>query len=212
MEPNGGGSWRPNQGDDNGQQLANSPTQAQTTATPDIPAPVSAYDGYDLTAPLGSTVAQEPEIEEVKWEASEYIQHDKDAVWFIALAAIAAILFFAAILLKQWTFAMLVIAMTASVVVYARRPPRTLHYHLGERHFSIEGKEYTYSDFKAFGVVQDGPLHMVTLVPRKRFAPPLSMYFDESDGEAIVDILGLHMPLKEFKPDAFDALVRKLRF
>lgn len=173
----------------------------------------STYDGYDLTEPqIPNDTKTVPSVSEVSWEASEYIQHDKDISWFIILSAIAFVLFGVALFFKQWTFAALVIAMTAAIIVYARRPPRTLHYKLGLHNFSIEGKPYSYSDFRAFGLSQEGPLHMVTLLPLKRFSPPVSMYFEEQDGEQIVDILAVHMPMEKLKPDFFDDLVRKLRF
>lgn len=210
MQPSNGGYWRPNDADDSQAQpqteVAAQPQSAENTQF------TSAYDGYELTAPQQLQNQQAIPADEVEWEASEYIQHDKDAGWFIILLAAATTLFFIALLFSQWTFALLVVAMTASIIVYARRPPRILHYHMGPNDFAIEGREYSYKDFKAFGITKEGPLHMITLIPRKRFMPPVTMYFEEKDGEKIVDILGLHMPLEKIKPDMFDDLVRKLRF
>ncbi len=189
---------------------------SQADSTPpeaDQPQPFpSAYSGYGLSE-VPSDVDDHPKvIDEVQWDASEYVQHDKDASWFIILTGITALLLGAAVFLRQWTFAALIIAMAVAIVVYARRPPRTLHYRLSHEDFSIEDKDYSYNDFKAFSLSQDGPLHTVTLLPRKRFSPPVSMYFAEEDGEQIVDILATHMPLEPIKHDIFDDFVRKLRF
>lgn len=206
MQPSSGGFWQPGNTND---AASEEQPEAQSTITPKRS--VSAYSGYELTEPEQKP-APAPVVAEVEWEASEYIQHDKDAGWFIILGTVAIIIFSIALMFRQWTFAALVIAMTVAIIVYARRPPRILHYKLGLQNFSIENKDYYYKDFKAFGVTRDGPLHMITFLPRKRFSPPVSMYFDEEDGEQIVDILAGHMPMQPLKHDLFDEFVRKLRF
>lgn len=209
MQPSNGGFWHPNNPEN-----SSAKTEGQSSLDERAVAPPSKYEGYDLAnpAPAIPVVDPLPTTPGLKWEASEYIQHEKDIGWFIILIAIAATLFGLALLFRQWTFAPLVIAMTVSIIVYARRPPRILRYELSADHFSIEDRTYPYHDFKAFSLTKDGPLHMITLIPRKRFAPPVSMYFEEKDGEQIVDIVGSHMPLEPARHDLFDELVRKLRF
>lgn len=212
MQSSNGSFWHPNNPD----SPENSSSGMGDKSSPDerVGVSPSKYEGYELANPVPPVIVVEPidSTPELTWEASEYIQHEKDLGWFVILIAIAASLFGLAILFRQWTFAPLVIAMTAAIIVYARRPPRTLRYRLSSSHFSIEDRIYPYGNFKAFSLAKDGPLHMITLIPRKRFAPPVSMYFEEKDGEQIVDIIGSHMPLEPARNDFFDDLVRKLRF
>lgn len=205
MEPREGGFWHT---DDKA-----APQPALNVQPAPTPASVSAFNGYDLTQPEPvQNQPSEPPDTEISWEASEYIQHDKDAGWFIILIIAALALFGLTIVLKQWTFAAVVVAMTTALVVYAKRPPRLLHYHLSDRGLLVEDHPYAYSDFRSFGVIQEGPLYSIRLIPRQRFMPPVSVYFDQQDGEQIVDILGTHLPMQTIKADFVDALIRKLRF
>ena len=70
---------------------------------------------------------------------------------------------------------------------------------------------YHFDEFKAFGLIQDGDHHSIMLIPRKRFAPGVSVYFPEDAGERIVDILGQRLPMETLKLDVVDVIVRKLR-
>jgi hypothetical protein len=49
------------------------------------------------------------------------------------------------------------------------------------------------------------------LIPTKRFAPGVSVYFPTEVGEQIVDILGQRLPMENLKLDLVDVVVRKLR-
>ena len=157
----------------------------------------------------------EEEIEDtpVTWTAQEYVHIDKGGWWYVLFVLIVigfiAIDFF---LLRSWTFSALVIVMAVAVVIYIRRPPRMLTYALSARQGLYVGERlYHFDDFKAFGLIRDGEHHSIMLIPRKRFAPGVSVYFPEEAGEQIVDTLGQRLPMEELKLDLIDVLVRKLR-
>ncbi len=149
----------------------------------------------------------------ISWEASEYIHHEKNTGWFVALLAIAAILAaFALFIMKSYTFALLVCVMAVAIVIFARRPPRILHYSLTAQGLDIDGRHYSYHDFRAFAVVQDGPLYSIMLITVKRFGPTVTVYFPEEHGEAIVDSFGAILPMEQRDLDFMDQLARRLRF
>lgn len=166
--------------------------------------------------PVESSV-QTPEPTEVDdpvtWIAQEYIHLDKSPLWFIifvivVLGLISVDVFF----LKSWTFSALVIVMAVAVVIYTRRPPRTLTYGLsGKQGLYVGERLYHFDEFKAFGLIQDGEHHSIMLIPTKRFSPGVSVYFPEQVGEQIVDILGQRLPMENLKLDIIDIVVRKLR-
>ena len=159
--------------------------------------------------PQAVPAADEP----VNWMASEYIHPEKNGLWYVlfvivVLGLIAADFF----LLKSISFSVLVLVMAASVIVYSRRPPRSIRYTLsGKQGLYIGERLYNFADFKAFGLIRDGEHHSIMLIPIKRFAPGVSVYFPEEAGEKIVDILGLRLPMETLKLDAIDLIVRKLR-
>ncbi|MGH7196936.1 MAG: hypothetical protein ACREGJ_04210 [Candidatus Saccharimonadales bacterium] len=174
------------------------------------------YEGYEpgdnKWVEPAADVAKTPMTEPISWEASEYIHHSKDIVWFVGFGLIVAVLIGVAIWLASWTFLALVVVMAVAFVIFALRQPRVVHYSLTDRGVQIGEKTYDYTDFRAFGVVPDGGIYSVMLVPTKRFMPAVTMYFAEEDGEKIVDVLSVHLPMEEFNQDPIDQLMRRLRF
>ena len=148
----------------------------------------------------------------VSWTAGEYVHPEKNGLWYvlfviIALGLIATDIF----LLKSYTFSVLVVVMAVSLVVYIRRAPRDIQYTLSAKQgLYIGEKLYNLADFKAFGLIRDGEHHSIMLIPIKRFATGVSVYFPEEAGERIVDILGSILPMENLKLDMIDIVVRKL--
>lgn len=177
--------------------------------------PVQHAPEAERDAPVATPVQDEALTEDdpISWEAAEYIHLHKGAGWYIlffivVLAFIAVDVF----ILKSITFSVLVVVMAVAVIIYSRRAPKGLHYTLSQKHGLYIGERlYSYDEFKAFGVIKDGEHHSIMLIPVKRFAPGVSVYFPEEIGEQIVDILGSRLPMEDLKLDAVDILVRKLR-
>lgn len=180
----------------------------------------SAFSGFDLAhgegdkpAPVAAPApAPVPSHVNLTWEASEYIHHAKSPLWFVGYIAVMLVLLAVAFLTQAWTFMILVVVMAVAIGVFATRPPRTLHYSLTDSGVQIETSGYHYSDFRAFGIINDGALYSIMLIPVKRFMPAVNIYFAEEDGEKIVDILGARLPMEELHLDAIDQLMRRLRF
>jgi hypothetical protein len=168
----------------------------------------------DGSAPAESSASEQYDTgEPITWNAEEFIHQDKSPVWFILFSLVViglvAVDFF---FLKSWTFSALVIVMAIAVVVFSRRPPRTITYALsGSQGLYVGEKLHHFDEFKSFGVIQDGGHHSIMLIPTKRFAPGVSVYFPEEAGEQIVDMLGQRLPMEDLKPDIIDVIVRKLR-
>jgi hypothetical protein len=161
----------------------------------------------------GDEEYDEEELSEpVNWQAQEFIHQEKGATWFIIFGVVFAVFMAVAIFLMQsWTFAVLLVVIAAVIVVFAKRPPRIMSYSLSEKGLHIGDTLHNFSDFKSFGVIHDGDEFSVMLIPTKRFQPGVSVYFPESSGEDIVDILGSRLPMKELHLDIVDKIVRKLR-
>jgi len=168
-------------------------------------------DGENDPTPLAPE--DTPDNPPVTWTAQEYIHLERSPLWFVAfLAVVLGLIAVDVFLLKSWTFSALVIVMAVALVIYIRRPPRTLTYALSPAQGLYVGERlYHFDEFKSFGLIQDGPHYSVLLIPRKRFAPGVSVYFPDEAGERIVDILGQQLPMENLKLDVVDVIVRKLR-
>lgn len=215
---------KPDQDKNTWQQPSEQPTQAPyiphaedetpkpvVTLTPDQPSEPS--PGADPTP--GEGQQPEPPVDDqapVRWEAAEYIQRDKSAWWFVVFAVVVVVLMALAIFIMQSvTFAILIPVMAAALLVYNYRSPRIINYTLSRKGLYVNDHLYPFKDFKSFGVIHEDDEYSIMLIPVKRFKPGVSVYFPEESGEAIVDMLGVRLPMKEVKLDAVDKILRKLR-
>lgn len=154
-----------------------------------------------------------PDNPPVTWTAQEYIHLDRSPLWFVIfIVVVLGLVALSIFILNAWSFAVLVVVMAVALIVYVRRPPRTLTYALSPAQGLYVGERlYHFDEFKAFGLIQDGEHHSIMLIPRKRFSPGVSVFFPDDAGERIVDILGQRLPMENLKLDIVDVIVRKLR-
>lgn len=153
------------------------------------------------------------ENDPIHWSANEYIDNEKNGAWFVFFAVIVLALIASDIfLIKSYTFSILVVVMAISVIIMSRRPPRSIEYTLsGNQGLYIGERLYHFSEFRAFGLIEDRGQHLIMLIPIKRFSPSVTFYFSTDVGEKIVDILGARLPMESRKLDVIDIIVRKLR-
>lgn len=148
----------------------------------------------------------------LRWQAAEYIEHDRSAAWYVFFVIIVVALMAVAIILFQsWTFAVLVPVMALALFVYTRRPPAIIDYALSRKGLYINDKLQPYDNFRAFSVISHAGHHSASLIPRKRFQLAQSVYFPEEVGESLVDMLAARMPMQDDQPDLFDKIISRLR-
>jgi hypothetical protein len=154
---------------------------------------------------------EEEDGEVIHWQAAEYIHRQKGLTWFVVFGLVVVALMAAAIFLfDAWTFAVLLPIMAFALVTYSYRPPHMVNYTLSQKGLYINDTLHSFAEFKAFGIVKDDGEFSLEFIPVRRFRPSLSVYFPEETGEAIVDLLGVRLPMQQLKPDAFDRIVRFL--
>ena len=184
----------------------NAPVDEQPTTESQLVEP-------ELPAPTPLPPEDTPQNPPVTWQAQEYVHLDRSPLWFVIFVVVTLALVAASILLlKSWSFSLLIVVMAVALVVYIRRPPRTLTYALSPAQGLYVGERlYHFDEFKSFGLIQDGGHYSILLIPRKRFSPGVSVFFPDEAGERIVDILGQRLPMETLKLDVVDIIVRKLR-
>jgi len=149
----------------------------------------------------------------ITWNASEFIDHQKNFIWFLPLTLVVILLSGLVYLTTRGILATLVILLGGvAFSLFARQKPRTLSYSLLPTTIVVGDKKYPYDDFKTFSIVQEGPIYSVFLEPIRRFMPPLSIYFPPEEGEKIFDTLATHIPHQERQSDPVDSLMRRIRF
>lgn len=151
-------------------------------------------------------------VEAVNWEAQEYVQFDRSKNWYIALGIVSVALAGLSIWLGEWSFAVLVILAAVALVIYTVRSPRVLHYSLSDMGLVEEGKTYSLDEYKSFGVIKIGTKqYAIALTPKKKLRPRNLVYFPRESGEAIVDFLGMRLPMEEISLDVIDRIAEWLR-
>ena len=150
-------------------------------------------------------------IEDVSWEATEYIAKDHNAWWYFGLIIITACFSALAVFLKGWTFLILIVLSAITLTVYTIRPPRKIKYTLDYTGLTEDSRLHKYDEFRAFGILKEGNHFSAVLIPKKRFGLSVKIYFPEGSGEAIVDALGARLPMEEVKLDFLDKIVNFLR-
>lgn len=150
-------------------------------------------------------------LQNVSWEATEYIERDHNTWWYIGLFAVGIGLCVLSFFLQWWSFIALVIVCIIAILVTSLRPPRKIQYSLDQNGLTEGGKLYKYEDFRAFGILKESSHFSAVLIPKKRFAIQVKVYFPGDSGEAIVDALGARLPMEEVKLDFLDKIVNFLR-
>lgn len=163
-------------------------------------------------SPSEETEQSDGDEELIRWQASEFIHHDRPPLWYVLLGAVVIVLVAVALfLLHSPTFAILVPVMAVALIVFTRRPSAAIQYTLSRKGVHINDKLTAYDLFRAFSVISHDGHHLIVLIPRKRFAVSETLYFPEEAGEAIVDMLAARLPMKDAKPDIFDRIISKLK-
>ena len=191
--------------------------QEQNDASVDANWQYTATSGQESLAgsDLGqNTSSTEKHVDTIEWTASEYVQHEKDARWYGALivagVVITALTFF---ITRQDILATVTVFIAfIAIIVYAGRKPDTKHYAVHEKGVKVGDKEYAYSEFRSFSVVEEGAIDSIWLKPLKRFAPAVVIYFSPEDEEKIIDTLSVYLPHEDRELDAIDKFSKKVRF
>ncbi len=147
----------------------------------------------------------------ISWEAEEYVARDKNAGWYVALILVGLLIMAAAVWIKWWTFAALIVVSVIALIVYFVRPPRMLKYTLTAKGLKEGKRVFNFGDYRAFGVINDRGHYAIVLTPIKRFSARVWVYFPEQQGEKIVDAFGAKLPMEEVRLDVIDKIVRALR-
>ncbi|HEX7633413.1 MAG TPA: hypothetical protein VF401_03750 [Candidatus Saccharimonadales bacterium] len=206
-----------------------SPTQAAPPPAPAPAPPAPVVQPTPEPAPAPPVVSASPELAQqlppqsdltlsndqssISWTASEFAAHEKSANWYLSLAGVAVLLSAAIYLATRDAVSSVVVVVTGILMgIYAARKPRQLTYRLTPTGVGIGEKHFPYEAFRSFSIVDEGAFSSIVLLPLKRFAPLITIYFAAEDEDTIADVLSEQLPYAEFHFDAVDNLMRRIRF
>ena len=151
---------------------------------------------------------------DISWKALEYAQHEKNAIWYIVLAAMAAGFAVLAYFInaKSIIAPLAIIMFAVMFAILASRKPRELDYSINKTGVSVGSKLYPYANYKSFMIVEEDELRSIWLIPLKRFNLIVPIYFQPEDEKKIVDVLANIIPAENQKLDLVSQLMHYLHF
>jgi hypothetical protein len=198
-------------------QPSGQPTPERPTETPEptpTPFPEPEQDARSLLSPRTDSAMQMGSMPaDISWTAAEFVEHEKTASWYAALAAVTVVIAVAVYFVtKDKISTGTIVAVLIGFGLFAARKPQMQAYRLSSNGIQVGGKVYGFYDYKAFSVTEDGAVISVVLSPLRRFMPPLTIYVAPEVEESVVAFLGMFMPFEQHRADAVDNLMRKIRF
>lgn len=150
---------------------------------------------------------------QAEWTASEFMDHDKAADWYMALGLgaviLSGVLYFAT---RDFISIFVVVVATVLFGISGSRRPQTRSYQVTNVGLQVDQKMYPYSDIKSFSVIDEGSIHSIQLLPLKRYMPAMTIYYPPDQEEEIFNALANYLPYEERKHDSVDKLMKRLRF
>ena len=189
-------------------------TESQNFETAQQVDPFTPPQFEEIKTPEGDDRQAEQNFEEreiANWHAPDMIIGEKSKRWYFAFFVVVAIFVVASLLLQMWSFAALIAVASVAIMVTRRESNQsTVSYSLSTRGIYIGNHFHPYDEFRYFGVIQESAIYSIVFVPKKRFSPSTSIYFDKQDGEKITDIIGQRLPMEQIKLDIIDRIFRKI--
>jgi hypothetical protein len=216
-----------------GQPTAGPPTQPQTPADPapeaqQQPAPPATQEPQAASAEnagckfnandtspdtSGGAAPPTPSVNPVSWTASEYIQHHKNAGWFLLAGLAIVVVAIAVFFVTKDVMSAVVIGVAGLLfAVYGARPPQVLDYSVDGTGVHIGQKFYPYTTFRSFSVQEEDATRSILLMPAQRIGLPITIYYDPKDESEIVGVIGANLPHEMREVAAVDKFMRKIRF
>lgn len=177
--------------------------------------PSIGYDDADAqNTELGSGQAKSAaDHNAVSWSASEFVSNEKTSSWYVLLVAATVVLAGLIYLITREIFSVVVVILVAFALGYfAKLKPRVLDYTVASDGIQVGNRHFMFDEFKSFAVMNDGPIPSIQLLPHKRFMIPLTLYFEPTDGDRIINVLGEYLPFEHRERDVVDKVISKIRF
>ncbi len=146
------------------------------------------------------------------WQATEFIDHRKSAIWYGVLLLTALVVSAAVFgLTRDIISTVAVIGAFIAFGGYAARHPKQLQYSLYEHGLQVGTRYFNYTEFRSFSPADD-VYPSIVFTPLKRFGQLTTIYFDQEDAPLIMDLLSDRLPMEPHKLDAFDRFVQRIHF
>lgn len=133
------------------------------------------------------------------WTAPEYEHREKTPDWFWALGVIAIAGSIAAIIYKNYLFAIFILIATFLLGYFALRKPEEVEFEINEDGVRIEDEIYPYERIKAFWVDRLHPKPKLLLESDRHFMPIITIPLDNVSEKDVIEALSDHVKKREIQ-------------
>ncbi len=91
-------------------------------------------------------------MENISWEGLEYPLRNRSSDWYWAIGIIAVALSATAVIFANYLFAVLIIIGSLTLVIFAKRPPRTIHFEINDKGILSDKLFYPYTSLESFWI------------------------------------------------------------
>ena len=152
-------------------------------------------------------------VDPISWTGSEFLDRHKDSSWYFLLAlAIVVICGFVYLVSKDYLSVIFIAVMGFLFAIVASRKPKQLQYVITSQGIKIGSKDYKFGDFKSFSLQRDGAIGYINLLPLKRIATELSIYYAPQDEQRIYDAISQHIPHEQVRESLIDRAFKAFHF
>lgn len=151
----------------------------------------------------------------IEWEGKEYEHRPKSADWYWALGIIAVASVIAAILFRNYLFALLLAIATAVIALHSVKRPATHTFRLHENGLSIGEEFHPFERMTSFSVLEDieGVLPpMLSIKTDHWLASHLEIPLENVDADAVYAHLLESVHENEHHPTFAHAIAKMLGF
>jgi hypothetical protein len=92
---------------------------------------------------------------EMRWQAYEYLYHEKTIDWYWYFGLVAVILIASALYLHNLLFAFIIGIASFIMLMYSNKHPKVIEYSMNEKRISFENSSYEYRDILYFFIVDN---------------------------------------------------------
>ena len=167
-------------------------------------------DQSQLGAP---EIPDRPIVDTITWTGSEFLDKHKNATWYLSLAVIIAVICAVIYLIGRDIFPVIFIVIISILfAIVASRKPRQIQYSVSDSGLSIGRRTYSFADFKSFSLQQDGAIGYVNLMPLKRLALEVSLYYPPEEENRVIEAISSHIPHDQVEEPLVDRLFKTFHF
>jgi hypothetical protein len=146
-------------------------------------------------------------MENIEWQAPEYIHTEKTADWYWIVGIVTISIVLISIILNNVIFALLILVSSFTLSLFASRPPKTVLHKLDNLGIQKGGLSYPYSEIKSFWVETGDSYPRILFKIDHRFSPFFIFLIHPDDAEEIRDFLVTHITEEKMTESIFEKLL-----